>query len=89
MEEKKQEKRISPMASVIRRHLLSGRDITIIQALREYGCKTLPTCIRELREAGMNIERRFIGSVSPFTGKPVTFSRYQLSKASPEAVRGE
>ncbi|MBR1672533.1 MAG: substrate-binding domain-containing protein, partial [Fretibacterium sp.] len=23
------------------------------------------------REAGMNIERRFIGSVSPFTGKPV------------------
>ena len=40
----------------IRVHLLSGRDITPLQALDSYGCFRLAARIDELRKTGMNIE---------------------------------
>lgn len=40
----------------IRAHLLSGRDITPLQALDSYGCFRLAARIDELRKTGMNIE---------------------------------
>lgn len=40
----------------IRRHLKSGRAITPIQALDEFGCFRLAARIDELRREGMDIE---------------------------------
>lgn len=41
---------------MIRADLLSGREITPMDALREYGCFRLAARIKELRDEGMNIE---------------------------------
>ena len=72
------------MKRQIRQHLLSGRSITIIEALRMYGCMCLPSCIRELSQDGMNIERCDIERVSPFTGQPLRIARYSLTKQAPK-----
>jgi hypothetical protein len=40
----------------IRAHLLSGRDITPLQALDDYGCFRLAARIDELRKSGLDIE---------------------------------
>jgi hypothetical protein len=40
----------------IRAHLLSGRDITPLQALDDYGCFRLAARIDELRKSGLEIE---------------------------------
>jgi len=41
---------------MIRQHLLRGGSLTPIDALRDYGCFRLAARIKELREAGLNIE---------------------------------
>lgn len=41
---------------MIRTHLESGRDITPIDALQQYGCFRLAARINELRKAGLDIE---------------------------------
>jgi hypothetical protein len=56
----------------IREHLLTGRDITPLQALDTYGCFRLAARIDELRQAGLDIE-----TVSEMrNGKK--FARYRL-----------
>jgi len=72
----------------IKQHLLSGRSITIIEALREYGCHCLPSCIRELSQEGMLIERRDIERISSITGRPFRFARYSLTKQAPKLLEG-
>lgn len=41
---------------MIRAHLESGREITPIDALQQYGCFRLAARINDLRKAGMQIE---------------------------------
>lgn len=41
---------------MIRAHLQSGREITPMDALTQYGCLRLAARIKELRDAGMPIE---------------------------------
>ena len=40
----------------IRLHLLLGRPLTAVQALREYGCGRLAARINDLRKEGLNIK---------------------------------
>ena len=40
----------------IRAHLLSGRDITPLEALDQYGCFRLAARVSEIREEGHDIE---------------------------------
>ena len=75
--------------SLIRRHLLAGKSITVIEALRDYGCYRLASRISELKKECRNIERQMVEKTNSVTGQPMRFARYYLSKASPEAVRGE
>ena len=76
------------MKQQIRQHLLSGRSITIIEALRMYGCKCLPSCIRELSQDGMNIERCDIERISSITGQAIRFASYSLTKQTPKLLEG-
>ena len=41
---------------MIRAHLESGREITPMDALQQYGCFRLAARIKDLRDAGMPIE---------------------------------
>jgi hypothetical protein len=40
----------------IRKHLESGRDISALDALLDYGCFRLAARIYDLKQAGLNIE---------------------------------
>ena len=51
----------------IREHLLTGRSITPLEALRQYGCMRLGARIEELRKSGMPIETTM--DPDPQTGK--------------------
>ena len=70
--------------SLIRRHLLSGKSITVIEALREYVCYRLASRISELKKDGMNIERQMVEKINSVTGQPMRFARYYLSKQAPK-----
>ena len=60
----------------IRAHLESGRSITPLDALRDFGCFRLGARIEELRKAGMRIETEMLPD--PQTGK-----RYASYKHAP------
>lgn len=53
-----------------------------------YGCKCLPSCIRELSQDGMNIERCDIERISSITGQAIRFARYSLTKQTPKLLEG-
>lgn len=57
-------------------HLLSGKPITPIQALRDYGCFRLGARIYDLRDDGYMIEREL--TVDPDSGK--RFATYWMSQ---------
>jgi hypothetical protein len=62
----------------IRAHLRSGRGITPLQALDDYGCFRLAARIDELRREGMDIET--VNEIR--NGKK--FARYQIRKRQAE-----
>lgn len=57
----------------IRRHLESGRTITPLEALHEYGTIRLGAYIHELRKEGLKIRTKMVRS---FNGK--TYAEYSL-----------
>jgi hypothetical protein len=57
----------------IRKHLLSGRSITPMDALRDYGTLSLQYHIFTLRQEGLDIETRF---VTAFSGQ--RYAEYKL-----------
>jgi hypothetical protein len=62
----------------IRAHLVSGRDITPLEALQRFGCLRLAARIADLRAQGIPVET----VADQETGK--RFARYRL--ASPQGV---
>lgn len=44
----------------IKQHLESGRSITPLEALGRYGCLRLSARIYELREQGLNIDKKMV-----------------------------
>jgi hypothetical protein len=62
----------------IRAHLVSGRDITPLEALQRFGCLRLAARIADLRAQGIPVET----VPDQETGK--RFARYRL--ASPQGV---
>jgi hypothetical protein len=49
-------------AQVILDHLLSGKPLTALDALNEYGCFRLAARVHELRRAGHDIEETMVSS---------------------------
>ena len=47
--------------SEIRKHIESGKSLTQLQALKQYGCFRLAPIIGRLEKAGMSIDREAIG----------------------------
>lgn len=59
--------------------LHSGREITPLQALDMWGCFRLGARIKELRNDGVTIARRFVSN-----SHGVRFAAYRLESANPE-----
>lgn len=66
---------------LIRCHLESGRSITALEALYEYGCFRLSARIYDLRRQGLNITAKLIEITSPavYNGKKHV-TRYSLKR---------
>lgn len=60
----------------IRHHLESGRSISALDALIDYGCLRLAARIYDLKQVGLNIET-YTDYVSPDNSKLITF--YKLA----------
>ena len=60
----------------IRHHLESGRSISALDALIDYGCLRLAARIFDLKQVGLNIET-YSDYVSPDNNKLITF--YKLA----------
>ena len=58
----------------IKQHLESGRSITAIEALSEYGCLRLAARIADLRDQGMQIE-----TVMVTYSKDKRFAKYKIA----------
>lgn len=65
--------------AAIRRHLEAGNSLTALQALNHFGCARLASRIDELRQAGMNIETRWL-RVQNRQGKWVRVAEYHLAE---------
>ena len=63
----------------IRRYLEDGNSLTALQALNHFGCARLASRIDELRQAGMNIETRWL-RVQNRQGKWVRVAEYRLAE---------
>lgn len=63
----------------IRRSLEGGNSLTALQALNHFGCARLASRIDELRQAGMNIETRWL-RVQNRQGKWVRVAEYRLAE---------
>lgn len=74
----KKEKR--SQKEVIKALLLSGREITPLDAMRELGCYRLQARISELKAEGMKIITESQASVSRITGRPIRYAKYKLAK---------
>lgn len=57
-------------------HLLSGRSITPIDALRDYGCFRLAARVKEIREAGYEVKTIMEGEGAK------KWARYTLTRAT-------
>jgi len=60
----------------IKKHLESGRSITALDALIDYGCFRLAARVYDLKQLGLNIET-YTDYVSPDNNKLITF--YKLA----------
>lgn len=63
----------------IRAHLESGRPITPIEALEQYGCFRLGARIYDLRREGLAIERETVEATNR-KGETKRFARYRLAR---------
>lgn len=61
---------------LIRKHLESGKSISPLQALNEYGCLRLAARISDLKQQGMRIKSKMIYNASP----AYKYAQYSLSK---------
>ena len=59
---------------MIRKHLMSGKKLTAVQAFNKFRCMRLASRIHDLRSDGMLIDSRNI------TKDGVTFAEYRLIK---------
>ena len=57
--------RTESQVKLIRKHLESGKSITPLQALRQYGCLRLAARIADLKEQGMKIKTKMVYAASP------------------------
>lgn len=64
---------------LIAAHLQSGKRITGLQALREFGIMHLPRRILDLKEAGMLLEKETI-DVTKANGDKARVSEWRLAK---------
>lgn len=69
----------------IRRYLEDGNSLTALQALNHFGCARLASRIDELRQAGLNIETRWL-RVQNRQGKWVRVAEYWLAKGKRAAA---
>lgn len=60
-------------------HLRSGKAITSLEALREYGIMRLPNRISELRRSGEEIEKRTVVVMNKY-GEAVRVAEYRLKE---------
>ena len=67
--------------TMVLEHLESGRTITSLEALREYGIIQLPKRIFDLREAGYPVEKHWI-TVRKRHGEKARIAEYRLRLAS-------
>jgi hypothetical protein len=71
-------KAIESQNSRIKAHLQSGRSLTPLEGLYQYGCWALSSRISDLRKQGLNIKSELIEITSE--GKKKMVSRYSISK---------
>ena len=65
--------------AAIRQHLEAGKSLTGLDALNHFGCARLAARIDELRQAGLNIETRWL-RVQNRQGKLVRVAEYRLAE---------
>lgn len=62
----------------IKAYLQSGKSLTALDALHQFGCFRLGARIHNLKEQGMNIESKMVQIISG--GKKKMVARYTLKK---------
>ncbi|MCX4384301.1 MAG: hypothetical protein OSJ39_00710 [Clostridia bacterium] len=60
-------------------HLKTGKTLTSLEALREYGIMRLPNRISELRRSGEEIEKRTVVVMNKY-GEAVRVAEYRLKE---------
>ena len=65
--------------SQIKAYLESGKSLTALDALHQFGCFRLGARIHNLKEQGMNIESKMVQIMSG--GKKKMVARYKLIKS--------
>lgn len=66
---------------IIKAILLSGRSLTMKDAILELNCYRLQARIAELRQEGMKIITEMVyGGISQLSGMPIYYAKYSLRK---------
>lgn len=63
----------------IKAYLQSGKSLTALDALHQFGCFRLGARIHNLKSEGMNIESKMVEKTSG--GKTKRFAEYKLAKS--------